>query len=117
MTFASTAFSRTRSEIAALVRPRPVHENAAMRITTARPGIDPAGRVTPRMMQPAANEKAETKAALPITGSARPTKSGKRLAGLTRIALSVFWLRSPLTVCDIANRHGIAAYWIAFPVT
>ena len=39
------------------------------------------------MRQPAANEKAETNAALTITGSARPTKSGNRLAGLTRIAL------------------------------
>ena len=43
------------------------------------------------MMQPAANENAETNAALAITGRARPTKSGNRLAGLTRIAWSVFW--------------------------
>ena len=91
MTFESTAFSRTRSETAALVSPSPVQENAATRITTARPGIDPAGRLTPRITQPAAKEKADTNAALPITGRARPTKSGNRLAGLTRIACSVFW--------------------------
>jgi hypothetical protein len=78
------------------MRPRPVQEKAAIAIVTASPGMELAGMSTPRIRQPAVKEKAETKAALPITGSARPKKSGIRLAGLTRIALSVFWKRSPL---------------------
>ena len=39
-----------------------------------------------------------------------------RGAGLTRIALSVFWKRSPPIIWAIANRHGIDAYWIALPI-
>ena len=39
-----------------------------------------------------------------------------RGAGLTRIALSVFWNRSPPIACAIAKRHGIDAYCKALPI-
>ena len=91
MTFESTAFSRMRSESAALIRPRPVHEKAATKITIASGAIAEAGMSIPRMITPAVSENADTKAPFTITGSDRPKKSGTRRAGLTRIALSVFW--------------------------
>jgi hypothetical protein len=43
------------------------------------------------MRQPAANEKAETNAPLPIKPAVRSDEEREPLAGLTRIALSVFW--------------------------
>ena len=60
--------------------------------------------------------KAATNAPFSTTGSERPKKSGIRGAGLTRIALSVFWKRSPPIACAMANRQGIEAYWSAFPI-
>jgi hypothetical protein len=106
-----------RSETAAFISPRPVQEKAATRMTSARAGTADAGMSTPRIRVPAVSENADTNAAFRTTGTARPKKSGMRRAGLTRIALSVFWNRSPLTSWLIAKRHGIAAYWRALPTT
>ena len=86
-------------------------------MTRASGGIDSAGISTPRISEPTRSEKAATKAPFKTTGTARPKKSGSRGAGLTRIAPSVFWNFSPPTSCIIANKHGTAAYWIAFPTT
>ena len=68
------------------------------------------------MRLPTASAKAATNAPFSTTGSERPKKSGNRAAGLTRIAPSVSWKRSPPIACDIANRHGIDAYCRAFPI-
>jgi len=62
------------------------------------------------MRLPTPSEKAATSAPFSTTGSERPKNSGNRAAGLTRIALSVSWKRSPPMLCDIAKRHGIDAY-------
>ncbi len=72
---------------------------------------------TPRTSDPARSAKAATNAPFTTTGTARPKNSGSRGAGLTRIAPRVCWNFSPPTMFVIANRQGIAAYWIALPTT
>ena len=62
MMFERTAFSRMRSESAALINPRPVHENAATTITSASPGTAESGMSTLRISEPAVSENAETNA-------------------------------------------------------
>ena len=91
MTLFSTAFSRMRRLTAPLISPSPVQEKAAIRTVSASGASELAGRWTPRISAPTASEKAPTNAPLMITGSERPKKSGTRGAGLTRIALKVFW--------------------------
>ena len=91
ITFESTAFSRIRRLAAALTSPRPVQEKAAIRTTNPSGASELAGRWTPRTSAPTSSENAATKAPFSRTGNERPKKSGIRGAGLTRIALSVFW--------------------------
>jgi hypothetical protein len=71
----------------------------------------------PSARPPSKSDSADTNAALRITGSERPTKSGKRPAGVTRTYPSVCWKRSPVIVNVIAKRHGTDAYWSALPTT
>ena len=51
------------------------------------------------------------------TGRDRPRNSGIRRAGVVRTMPRVWVYRSPATVFAIANRHGIAEYWTALPIT
>ena len=58
----------------------------------------------------------QTNQPLTITGMARPRKSGNRGAGEVKMSGRVCDCRSPVMVCVIANRHGIAAYCTALPI-
>ena len=117
MTLFSTAFSRMRRLTAPLISPSPVHEKAAIRTVSASGASELAGQVDAEDQRADGEREGADEGA--VAGS--PAASGRRRAarrgaGLTRIALKVFWKRSPPIICAIANRHGIDAYWIALPI-
>ena len=70
-----------------------------------------------KISPPTTSANSETTNPLTMTGSARPRNSGTRGAGVARMMPSVSWRRSSAMVLPIANRHGIAAYCNALPMT
>ena len=116
MTFESTAFSRIRSESAALISPSPVHEKAATRITRASAGTDETRDVDAENEAPDRSEKAATNAPFEDDGQRAPEeeRDAARRADEDR-AQACSGSARLRSCCVMANRHGIAAYWSAFP--
>ena len=86
-------------------------------ITTASSGRRRAAASTPQQQRRRGPARpTSTAKPLTMTGSARPRNSGIRRAGLDQQQAEGLAWRSPPIVLPIANRHGIAAYWIALPI-
>ena len=94
-----------------------MHDTAAIITTRASGSHADAGMLTPRISPPTTSENIEVIAPLTTTGSERPRNSASRLAGVVSTMPSVWVHRSPATVLAIANRHGIAEYCTALPIT
>ena len=91
ITLDSTAFSRMRRLTARVDQPEPGAREGGDQDDERERRERARGQVHAEDQAPDDEREGATNAPFRTTGSERPKKSGMRGAGLTRIALSVFW--------------------------